>query len=191
MTKRMIGSLVLWAASIVPGATLAEPLFYKLPDDVAAFRPGPGIEVAQSNCLSCHSADYINFQPPKKGQAFWEAEVQKNDQGLSRPDQREGCKRNRRLSRRDLLTRICRSPPVADGYVAQENGSRLKASVVRSAALCGLRPGECVEVEAPNMGAIFDSDTRAFDGRLAFSRRRRLAPFSGSIRSSTSYRSLT
>jgi mono/diheme cytochrome c family protein len=73
----MIGSLVLWAASIVPGATLAEPLFYKLPDDVAAFRPGPGIEVAQSNCLSCHSADYINFQPPKKGQAFWEAEVQK------------------------------------------------------------------------------------------------------------------
>jgi mono/diheme cytochrome c family protein len=77
MTKRMISSLALWAAFIVTGETLAKPLSYKLPDDVAAFRPGPGSEVAQSNCLSCHSADYINFQPPKKGQSFWEAEVQK------------------------------------------------------------------------------------------------------------------
>jgi sulfite dehydrogenase (cytochrome) subunit B len=77
MTKRMIGSLALWTGFVVTGTTLAEPLSYKLPDDVAAFRPGPGVEVAQSNCLSCHSADYINFQPPKKGQAFWEAEVKK------------------------------------------------------------------------------------------------------------------
>jgi mono/diheme cytochrome c family protein len=77
MTKRMISSLALWAAFIVTGETLAKPLSYKLPDDVAAFRPGPGMEVAQNNCLSCHSADYINFQPPKKGQAYWEAEVQK------------------------------------------------------------------------------------------------------------------
>ena len=77
MTKRMIISLALWAGLAITGTTLAKPLSYKLPDDIAAFRPGPGVEVAQSNCASCHSADYINFQPPKKGQAFWEAEVQK------------------------------------------------------------------------------------------------------------------
>ena len=77
MTKRMIISLTLWAALAATGTTLAKPLSYKLPDETAAFRPGPGVEVAQSNCASCHSADYINFQPPKKGQAFWDAEVQK------------------------------------------------------------------------------------------------------------------
>jgi mono/diheme cytochrome c family protein len=77
MTKRMISSLVLWAVLAITGATLAKPLSYKLPDDIAVFKPGPGVEVAQSNCASCHSADYINFQPPKKGPAFWEAEVQK------------------------------------------------------------------------------------------------------------------
>jgi len=77
MTKRMIISLALWAGLAVTGATLAKPLSYKLPDETATFRPGPGVEVAQSNCASCHSADYINFQPPKKGRVFWDAEVQK------------------------------------------------------------------------------------------------------------------
>jgi mono/diheme cytochrome c family protein len=77
MTKRIFASLALWAGFAITGATLAKPLSYKLPDDIAAFKPGPGVEVAQSNCASCHSTDYINFQPPKKGQAFWEAEVRK------------------------------------------------------------------------------------------------------------------
>ena len=77
MTKRMIISLTLWAALAATGATLAKPLSYSLPDATATFRPGPGVEVAQNNCASCHSADYINFQPPKKGQIFWEAEVSK------------------------------------------------------------------------------------------------------------------
>jgi hypothetical protein len=27
--------------------------------------------------VACHSADYIAMQPPKKGKAFWEAEVTK------------------------------------------------------------------------------------------------------------------
>ena len=28
-------------------------------------------------CKACHSADYISTQPPGKGKAFWQAEVQK------------------------------------------------------------------------------------------------------------------
>ncbi len=77
MAKRRVISLSLWAALAATSAALAKPLSYKLPDETAAFRPGPSVEVAQTNCASCHSADYINFQPPKKGQAFWDAEVQK------------------------------------------------------------------------------------------------------------------
>ena len=69
-----------------PAATLAKPLSYKLPDETAVFRPGPGVEAAQSNCAACHSADYINYQPPKKGQAFWDAEVQKMIKIVRRAD---------------------------------------------------------------------------------------------------------
>jgi mono/diheme cytochrome c family protein len=77
MTKRTIISLALWAALAAASSSLAKPLSYVLPNETAAFRPGLGVEAAQKNCTTCHSADYINFQPPNKGPAFWEAEVQK------------------------------------------------------------------------------------------------------------------
>ena len=52
---------------------------YKLPEEIAAFRPGPNLEVVQSNCTGCHSADYIQIQPrgPKFKRDFWQAEVTK------------------------------------------------------------------------------------------------------------------
>jgi sulfite dehydrogenase (cytochrome) subunit B len=76
-----------WTASKI--AVLPEPMesfrfvataaaaTYALPDESATLRPGPGVEVAESNCKACHSADYLSMQPPKKGEAFWGAEVQK------------------------------------------------------------------------------------------------------------------
>ena len=64
----------LFAASLVPAG--AAPLTYKLPDETAELKPGPGVEDAMI-CLACHSADYISTQPPGKGRAFWDAEVQK------------------------------------------------------------------------------------------------------------------
>lgn len=59
------------------GGAVAETRNYTLPEDVAVFRPGPGVEAAQNNCLSCHSADYVNTQPPRLGAKFWAAEVSK------------------------------------------------------------------------------------------------------------------
>ena len=53
----------------------AEPRNYQLPDGVTTFRPGPGQDVAESNCLACHSSDYISTQPPGLGKTFWQAEV--------------------------------------------------------------------------------------------------------------------
>lgn len=64
-----------WLA--LPGLAAATPLTYDLPEETATFRPGPGVEVAQANCAACHSTDYINYQPPKKGADFWTAEVNK------------------------------------------------------------------------------------------------------------------
>jgi mono/diheme cytochrome c family protein len=65
------------AALIMAGASYAKVLTYALPEETATLRPGPGLETAQNNCLTCHSVDYINTQPPNRGKAFWEAEVTK------------------------------------------------------------------------------------------------------------------
>jgi mono/diheme cytochrome c family protein len=58
-------------------ASEAKPLTYVLPEETATLRPGPGVEAARGVCLSCHSVDYINTQPPRRGSEFWEAEVKK------------------------------------------------------------------------------------------------------------------
>jgi sulfite dehydrogenase (cytochrome) subunit B len=70
-------------AAVVGGygivAAGAKPVTYKLPDETAAFKPGPNLEVVQNNCTACHSADYVAIQPqgPKYKKDFWQAEVNK------------------------------------------------------------------------------------------------------------------
>lgn len=58
-------------------ALQAKPVGYTLPEEVAAFKPGPNLDVVQNNCTSCHSADYVKTQPigPKFKKDFWQAEV--------------------------------------------------------------------------------------------------------------------
>ena len=71
-----LGSCVL---GIIMAAAGAAPIAYKLPEETAAFRPGPNLDVVKNNCTGCHSADYINTQPqgPKYKKDFWQAEVTK------------------------------------------------------------------------------------------------------------------
>jgi sulfite dehydrogenase (cytochrome) subunit B len=66
-------------AALSLGSAGAAPVSYKLPDETAAFKPGPNLEVVQNNCTACHSADYINTQPrnAKSKKDFWQAEVTK------------------------------------------------------------------------------------------------------------------
>jgi mono/diheme cytochrome c family protein len=76
-------SLFLLAIAALSGATLvavrAKTVTYTLPEETAAFKPGPNLDVVQGNCGACHSADYIITQPqgPAYKKAFWEAEVTK------------------------------------------------------------------------------------------------------------------
>jgi sulfite dehydrogenase (cytochrome) subunit B len=67
------------AAALNLGSAGAAPVAYTLPDETAAFKPGPNLEVVQNNCTACHSADYVNTQPrgPKFKKDFWQAEVTK------------------------------------------------------------------------------------------------------------------
>jgi hypothetical protein len=57
----------------------AGPVSYTLPEETAAFKTGPNVDVAQNNCTACHSADYISAQPRnvKSKKDFWLAEVTK------------------------------------------------------------------------------------------------------------------
>ena len=75
-------SVALLVVCLVPAA--AAPLTYKLPNETAELKPGPGAETAVI-CLACHSADYISTQPPGKGRAFWDAEVQKMIRAFNAP----------------------------------------------------------------------------------------------------------
>ena len=79
MTHRLIFAAVVAAAGLNAYPTDAAPLSYTLPEETAAFKPGPNLEVVQNNCTACHSADYINTQPrgPKFKKDFWQAEVTK------------------------------------------------------------------------------------------------------------------
>ena len=59
-------------------AASAAPVDYKLPEETAALKPGPNLDVAQNNCTACHSPDYIKTQPIMKSKKdFWQAEVTK------------------------------------------------------------------------------------------------------------------
>jgi mono/diheme cytochrome c family protein len=77
MQRTVLLAITLALAAIV-GSALAAPVNYKTPDEVAAFKPGPNLEVVQGNCTACHSSDYIATQPPMKDRkGFWQAEVTK------------------------------------------------------------------------------------------------------------------
>ena len=71
--------LTLATAACLGGWASAAPISYTLPDETAAFKPGPNLEVVRNNCTACHSADYVSTQPrgPKFKKDFWQAEVTK------------------------------------------------------------------------------------------------------------------
>jgi mono/diheme cytochrome c family protein len=81
MTMKRIALLAVAAAagSLAVVSVNAKPFTYTLPDETAAFKPGPNLDVVQGNCGACHSSDYVLTQPKgaKFGKDFWQAEVTK------------------------------------------------------------------------------------------------------------------
>jgi len=76
--KRM--TTLLCAAQVcLAGMVSAAPLSITLPPETAVFKPSalPGYPLAQQKCSTCHSADYINFQPPGMSLAQWTGEASK------------------------------------------------------------------------------------------------------------------
>jgi mono/diheme cytochrome c family protein len=60
------------------------PVSIQPPAETAQLKPGPGLEAAQSNCMTCHSVDYICMQSPlTKDQ--WQGEVVKMKKVMGAP----------------------------------------------------------------------------------------------------------
>lgn len=82
----LLAALLLVAASSCPaaGAGEAGAMSIQLPQETATLKPGPGQEVAQANCLMCHSVDYIYMQPPLN-EAQWRGVVLKMKKVMGAP----------------------------------------------------------------------------------------------------------
>jgi sulfite dehydrogenase (cytochrome) subunit B len=69
------------AADARPTSTVVR---IELPTETATYRPGAGVQQAQTFCITCHSADYIAIQPPMP-RKFWEATVKKMKEKYGAP----------------------------------------------------------------------------------------------------------
>jgi sulfite dehydrogenase (cytochrome) subunit B len=71
--------LLALAGCLLLASAQAAPVSYTLPEETAAFKPGPNLDVVKANCAACHSADYVQTQPrgEKFKKDFWQAEVTK------------------------------------------------------------------------------------------------------------------
>ena len=67
--------LLVVALSVCAAAVGAMPKNIVLPPDGAQLRASslPGYAKAQANCVACHSAEYMLYQPPNAGRPYWDA----------------------------------------------------------------------------------------------------------------------
>ncbi|MDQ6882330.1 MAG: cytochrome c, class I [Pseudomonadota bacterium] len=51
----------------------------ELPADPVQLKPSslPGYATAQANCVACHSAEYMQYQPPNAARPYWDAMVKR------------------------------------------------------------------------------------------------------------------
>lgn len=68
-------------------AVSAEPLSIELPKETARLTPSelPGYAIATQKCTICHSADYIQLQPPGMSESQWRGEVAKMQHAYGAP----------------------------------------------------------------------------------------------------------
>jgi cytochrome c551/c552 len=64
--------------------TFAEPLKIELPPETISFKFGPGSEIANGQCLTCHSVEYVATQPVMP-RPFWAASVKKMQEKYGAP----------------------------------------------------------------------------------------------------------
>jgi hypothetical protein len=61
------------------GAALAGSKSIVLPPDGVLLKPSalPGFAKARASCVACHSAEYMQYQPPNAARPYWDAMVKR------------------------------------------------------------------------------------------------------------------
>ena len=67
------------ALVLVTSSSFAASKSINLPPDGMQLKPSdlPGYAKAQANCVACHSAEYMLYQPPNAARPYWEAMVKR------------------------------------------------------------------------------------------------------------------
>ena len=55
-----------------------------LPTETSTYKNGPGVELAKTYCLTCHSTEYVSIQPPFP-RKYWETIVKKMTEKFGAP----------------------------------------------------------------------------------------------------------
>ena len=76
---------LLLAAGLAFGS--AHALEITLPPETAVYKEStlPGYQLAMAHCLMCHSAQYVQTQPPHSPRSYWEATVKKMKKPFGAP----------------------------------------------------------------------------------------------------------
>jgi cytochrome c len=68
--------------------SMAAPVKIELPRETEVFKHDTGAEIANGQCLICHSVEYVSTQP-KKDRVFWAASVKKMQDKYGAPISQE------------------------------------------------------------------------------------------------------
>jgi len=82
MNRKIITALLSLA-----NVALAGSQNIQLPSDGVQLKPSslPGYAKAQADCVACHSAEYMQYQPVTAPRAYWEAMVKRMKEAFNAP----------------------------------------------------------------------------------------------------------
>jgi mono/diheme cytochrome c family protein len=77
-TKALLTASLL-SLTLINAPTMAAVKTIVLPPDGVQLKPSPlpGYVKAQGNCVACHSAEYMLYQPPTAPRAYWDTMVKR------------------------------------------------------------------------------------------------------------------
>lgn len=76
-SRHLIAAVSAMLAFGMAGQALAKSI--QLPSDGVQLKPSslPGYAKARTNCVACHSAEYMLYQPPSAPRPYWDAMVKR------------------------------------------------------------------------------------------------------------------
>ena len=76
---RTLSAAAMLLAAAAVGSAWAAGKSITLPPDGVQLKASslPGYALAQANCVACHSAEYMQYQPPTAPRPYWDAMVKR------------------------------------------------------------------------------------------------------------------